>query len=57
MAREKKISQNPAIAKDELLVKLGFREMIDITKLEYNEGQIEGLSKNPRWLHDDEGKK
>ncbi len=57
MAKLKKISQNPAIAKDELLVKLGFREMIDITKLEYNEGQIEGLSKNPRWLHDDEGKK
>lgn len=57
MAREKRISQNPAIAKDELLVKLGFREMIDITKLEYNEGQIEGLSKNPRWLHDDEGEK
>lgn len=57
MARLKKISQNQAIAKDELLVKLGFREMIDITKLEYNEGQIEGLSKNPRWLHDDEGEK
>lgn len=57
MAREKKISQNPSIAKDELLVKLGLRKMIDITKLEYNEGQIEGLSKNPRWLHDDEGKK
>lgn len=57
MARLKKISQNPIIAKDELLVKLGFREMIDITKLEYNEGQIEGLSKNPRWLHDDEGEK
>lgn len=57
MARLKKISQNPAIAKDELLVKLGFREMIDITKLEYNEGQIEGLSKNPRWLHDDEAEK
>lgn len=57
MAREKRISQNPAIAKDELLVKLGFREMIDITKLEYNEGQIEGLSKNPRWLHDDECEK
>lgn len=57
MAKLKKISQNPVIAKDELLVKLGFREMIDITKLEYNEGQIEGLSKNPRWLHDDEGEK
>ena len=54
MARLKKISQNPAIAKDELLVKLGFREMIDITKLEYNEGQIKGLSKNPRYLKESE---
>lgn len=57
MARLKKISQNPAIAKDELLVKLGFREMIDITKLEYNEGQIEGLSKNPRFLKESEHNK
>ena len=50
MAREKRISQNPSIAKDELLVKLGFREMIDITKLLYNEGQIDGVPKNPRYL-------
>lgn len=57
MAREKKISQNPAIAKDELLVKLGFREMIDITKLEYNEGQIEGVPKNPRYLKNEDGEK
>jgi hypothetical protein len=57
MAREKKISQNPAIAKDELLVKLGFREMIDITKLEYNEGQIEGIPKNPRYLKNEDGEK
>ena len=54
MAREKRISQNPSIAKDELLVKLGFREMIDITKLEYNEGQIKGLPKNPRYLKESE---
>lgn len=54
MARLKKISQNPAIAKDELLVKLGFREMIDITKLEYNEGQIDGVPKNPRYLKESE---
>lgn len=54
MAREKKISQNPAIAKDELLVKLGFREMIDITKLLYNEGQIDGVPKNPRYLKESE---
>jgi site-specific DNA-methyltransferase (adenine-specific) len=54
MARLKKISQNPAIAKDELLVKLGFREMIDITKLEYNEGQIDSVPKNPRYLKESE---
>lgn len=54
MAREKKISQNPAIAKDELLAKMGFREMIDITKLLYNEGQIDGVPKNPRYLKESE---
>lgn len=54
MAREKRISQNPVIAKDELLVKLGFREMIDITKLLYNEGQIDGVPKNPRYLKESE---
>ena len=57
MAKEKKVSQTAATAKEELFNKLGIRQNIDITKLEYNEGQIEGLSKNPRWLHDDEGKK
>lgn len=54
MAREKRISQNPVIAKDELLAKLGFREMIDITKLLYNEGQIDGVPKNPRYLKESE---
>lgn len=54
MAREKRISQNPFIAKDELLVKMGFREMIDITKLLYNEGQIDGVPKNPRYLKESE---
>ena len=57
MAREKKVSQTAATEKEELFNKLGIRQNIDITKLEYNEGQIEGLSKNPRWLHDDEGKR
>ncbi len=57
MPKEKKVSQTAATAKEELFNKLGVRQNIDITKLEYNEGQIEGLSKNPRWLHDDEGKK
>lgn len=54
MAREKRISQNPVIAKDELLEKFGFREMIDITKLLYNEGQIDGVPKNPRYLKESE---
>lgn len=54
MAREKRISQNPFIAKDELLVKMGFREMIDITNLLYNEGQIDGVPKNPRYLKESE---
>ena len=54
MAREKKVSQTAATAKEELFNKLGSYQMIDITKLEYNEGQIEGLSKNPRYLKESE---
>jgi hypothetical protein len=57
MPKGKNVSQTAATAKEELFNKLGVRQNIDITKLEYNEGQIEGLSKNPRWLHNDEGKK
>lgn len=54
MAREKKISQTAATAQEELFNKLGSYHMIDITKLEYNEGQIEGLPKNPRYLKESE---
>ena len=54
MAREKKVSQTAATAKEELFNKLGSYQMIDITKLEYNDGQIEGLSKNPRYLKESE---
>ncbi len=54
MTREKKESQTAATAKEELFNKLGSYQMIDITKLEYNEGQIEGLSKNPRYLKESE---
>ena len=54
MAREKKISQTAATAQEELFNKLGSYQMIDITKLEYNEGQIEGLPKNPRYLKESE---
>ena len=54
MAREKNISQTAATEKEELFNKLGSYQMIDITKLEYNEGQIKGLSKNPRYLKESE---
>ena len=54
MAREKKVSQTAATAKEELFNKLGSYQMIDIIKLEYNEGQIEGLPKNPRYLKESE---
>ena len=54
MAREKKVSQTAATAKEELFNKLGSYQMIDITKLEYNEGQIKGLPKNPRYLKESE---
>lgn len=54
MAREKKVSQTAATEKEELFNKLGSYQVIDITKLEYNEGQIEGLSKNPRYLKESE---
>ena len=54
MAREKNISQTAATEKEELFNKLGSYQMIDITKLEYNEGQIEGLPKNPRYLKESE---
>ena len=54
MAREKKVSHTAATAKEELFNKLGSYQMIDITKLEYNEGQIKGLTKNPRYLKESE---
>lgn len=54
MAREKKTTQNPFEGKEEALAKLGKLERIDITQLEYNEGQLEGISKNPRYLKQNE---
>ena len=54
MAREKNISKTAATSKEELFNKLGSYQMIDITKLEYNEGQIKGLPKNPRYLKESE---
>lgn len=57
MPKGKNVSQTAARINEELFNRLGSYQKIDITKLEFNEGQIKGLSKNSRWLHDDEGKK
>lgn len=54
MAREKKTTQNPFERKEEALAKLGKLERIDITRLEYNDGQLKGISKNPRYLKQNE---
>lgn len=54
MAREKKISQSPNIDDKKLFLKIGEYADIDITRLEYNDGQLEGISKNPRYLKESE---
>lgn len=54
MAREKKISQSPSIDDKKLFLKIGEYADIDITRLEYNDGQLKGISKNPRYLKESE---
>ena len=54
MAREKKISQSPSVDDKKLFMKIGEYADIDISRLEYNEGQLEGISKNPRYLKENE---
>lgn len=54
MARKKKISQSPSIDDKKLFLKIGEYADIDITRLEYNDGQLEGISKNPRYLKESE---
>lgn len=54
MARGKKISQSPSVDDKKLFMKIGEYADIDITRLEYNEGQLEGISKNPRYLKESE---
>lgn len=49
MAREKKVSQSPSVDDKKLILKIGEYADIDITRLEYNDGQLEGISKNPRY--------
>lgn len=57
MAREKKVSQSPSVDDKKLFMKIGEYADIDITRLEYNEGQLEGISKNPRYLKESEHEK
>lgn len=54
MARGKKESQSPSVDDKKLFMKMGEYADIDITRLEYNEGQLEGISKNPRYLKESE---
>ena len=54
MAREKKISQSPSVDDKKLFLKIGEYADIDITRIEYNDGQLEGISKNPRYLKESE---
>lgn len=54
MAREKKISQSPSVDDKKLFLKIGEYADIDIIRLEYNDGQLEGISKNPRFLKESE---
>lgn len=54
MAREKKISQSPSVDDKKLFLKIGEYADIDITRLEYNDGQLKGISKNPRYLKENE---
>ena len=54
MPKGKNVSQTAARINEELFNRLGSYQKIDITKLEFNEGQIEGLSKNPRYLKENE---
>lgn len=54
MVKGKKISQSPSVDDKKLFMKMGEYADIDITRLEYNEGQLEGISKNPRYLKESE---
>lgn len=54
MARVKKVSQSPSVDDKKLFLKIGEYTWIDITKLEYNDGQLKGVPKNPRYLKESE---
>ena len=54
MSKEKKASQSQSVDDKKLFMKMGEYADIDITRLEYNEGQLKGISKNPRYLKESE---
>lgn len=54
MTKGRKPVSPPFEGKNDFLAKLGKQARIDITKLEYNDGQLEGISKNPRYLKEAE---
>lgn len=54
MAKGKKVSQSSSVDDKKLFMKMGEYTVIDITRLEYNEGQIKGVPKNPRYLKESE---
>lgn len=54
MSRVKKVSQSPSVDDKKLFLKIGEYTWIDITKLEYNDGQLKGVPKNPRYLKESE---
>lgn len=54
MTRGKKESQSQSVDDKKLFLKIGEYADIDITRLEYNEGQLKGISKNPRYLKESE---
>ena len=54
MAKGKRISQSPSVDDKKLFLKIGEYADIDITRLEYNDGQLKGISKNPRYLKESE---
>lgn len=54
MGKGKKTPQSPSVDDKKLFLKIGEYADIDITRLEYNDGQLEGISKNPRYLKESE---
>ena len=54
MTRQKKTTSNSFEENKEVLARLGKTAHINIAKLEYNDGQLNGVPKNPRYLKENE---